>query len=229
MKKFKSTLMSPSVIRDRFAHRQELAFLKTFSAIDDISSTHDALKTLRETPDPTLTREGRAMRFQSNYEKGLARVSKSAQTAISELYELEQAVKASARKAAGLDENLPESQAQEIRNALRSMSPADREKVVQNAVASNDNATIRAITQSPASFLYGDLKTPVNALVEVLLESASPGFKERLDEINSATDFVGASVKSFSEATGKLRDFLAEDEGAQQLAASKTAEAILSQ
>ena len=169
------------------------------------------------------------MRFQSNYEKGLARVSKSAQTAISELYELEQAVKASARKAAGLDENLPESQAQEIRNALRSMSPADREKVVQNAVASNDNATIRAITQSPASFLYGDLKTPVNALVEVLLETASPGFKERLDEINSATDFVGASVKSFSEATGKLRDFLAEDEGAQQLAASKTAEAILSQ
>jgi hypothetical protein len=229
MKNFKSTLLSPTVIRDRFSHRTEPEFLRAFRTIDDVSSSYDALKTLRETPDPTLSREGKALRFQTSYDKALKRVSASAQQTVAELSDLEERIKSDALKAAGLSDWLPEAQAQEIRAALRSMSPADREKVVQEAIAANDSATIRAITQSPTAFLYGGLKTPVNELVEVMLESASPGFKSRLDEVASATDFIAASVKTFATTTSDLRDRFAEELGAEQLAASKAAEAVLSQ
>lgn len=223
--KLKPALLSSKVARQQLAHRaQRHAYVRAFTAIDQLGGLHDALQRLHATPDPTLTKEARAMRYRKQFDTAMASSKSAAFAAVEALTQHEAEIKRDAEIKAGLHAAIPEAQLQEVRAALRALPESERDRVVREAARNCDVAVIRAIRDASTPLLTGKLSVPVEELVAVAVVAANPGIEEELSDIHTALQLVDGAVSSFVKEAEALRDPVLETRAAEQQKAIAEAE-----
>src|SRR5690554_5836893 len=81
---------SSTPLRKVLEHRNgQGQFVRAFTALDEIGKLYDSIDTLHKTPDPSLTKEGRAIRYKAHTEKAAETARRLANSTIDGLIELE--------------------------------------------------------------------------------------------------------------------------------------------
>lgn len=221
----KPITLSSNVIRENQQHRKDSpAFRRAWDTIDDLASLYDSLSTLYETEDHTRSREAQALRYRDQWTKARDRAQKRFDDALLALDDLRRERRWEAETKAGLNSPLSEPAAQEIRAALRALSPAQRDKAIREAALSGDWAVVNAVRNTPSQLLVGPYTAPLGELVTTMIHVADPELVELEQDIDTATQIVGGAAKQFRTLSASMRDLEAEQRGEQEQAAREAAE-----
>jgi hypothetical protein len=123
----------------------------------------------------------------------------------------------------GLNGNYP--QGEEVRSALRELSPQDRDKAVQEAVDSGDAWIVGSVVRYP-DLLTGKLSLSKAMLTDVFIERASPELHDELAAIDTAFEHLALAEDSFSREAERMRDIEAENRADADRKAIDEAEAL---
>ena len=220
-------LLSSTGLRDQLGHRTEPAFGVAATTIDAIRTRFEALSTLHSTPDPSLTKESRALRYATQLKTTRQNVLAGATAAIGALSNLEDKLRTAAIKQAKLDVRLQVSEEAEFRSALREMSPEERTAAIVKAASDGQGWMLNAVRYAPSPVTIGSHTAPINDLVDLLLHNANPGLQADLDDIQSAVNHVTFALDAFARHSESMRDPVLEDQGQQHADAIRGAEAAL--
>jgi len=209
--------------------RNSYAFVRARTAIDQMSSLFDSLDTLHRTPSPNMTMEGRALRYRQQFEKAMQASKQSALAAVEALNAHEAELVRDAEIAAGLHKHVDTATAQEIRSALRAMSQAERDRVVREAALAGDATIIQAIRSAASPLLTGPISVPMDEMIRVMIEQASPELGAQLEDISTAADLLEGAVAAFTREAQSRRDPMLEARAEQQSEATRRAEAALAE
>jgi hypothetical protein len=215
---------SSTPLRKALEHRNgQGQFVRAFTALDEIGKLYDSIDTLHKTPDPSLTKEGRAIRYKTHTEKAREKASRLANSTIEDLIELESSAIREAEEKAGLHRTLSDSEAREIREAIRALPPAERDTAIRDAAMNGDSAIIQAVRLSPTPLLVGGAAVP-ETLITAMIENANPELAQLREEIVTALDAVGYACQVLAEEINVRRDPILEERAEQQAQATKKAE-----
>lgn len=229
MTKMKPIMLSSKNLRNMMSGngRNSYAYIKAATAIDEMSRLHDALDVLHRTPSPQLTKEGRAAKYRQQFDKALSASKASALAAVEALNEREREIIRDAEIKAGLHKHVPEVTQQEIRQALRELPQAERDRVVREAAMRGDASVIAAVRNAASPLLTGPITTPLPELVQILVATHSPGLDDELQDISTAVDLLQGAVNSFVREAEARRDPHLEAEAQRQDAATQAADAAI--
>lgn len=220
-------LLSSKAIRDQLSHRTESEFEGAAGVIDDMRAKFEALRVLHATPDPAMTKEARALRYAKQLESTRKYVLKAATNAVDHLTTLEEKICAAATSKAGLDKRLPPHEEAEVRAALRQMSDKERTRAITQAAERGDVYLLNAVRFAPSAVTIGPHTAAVDALFEMLLDSAAPTLKGDLADIETAVNHVTLAAGAFGKHSEALRDPILEARGEENNAALREAEKAL--
>lgn len=225
----KPVLLSSKSLRNIMAGngRNAYAYIKTATAVDEISRLYDALSTLHRTPSPQMTKEGRAARYKQQYAKAIEASRRASLAACDALNEREREIIRDAEIKAGLHSHVPEVTQQEIRQALRELPQEQRDRAVREAAMRGDASVIAAVRNAASSLLTGHINVPVDELVKMLVAKHSPGLDDELQDISTSFDLLKGAVDSFVREADAWRDPHLEAMAEQQDAATKAADAAI--
>lgn len=197
---------------------------QSFEAIDSLGALYDALKAAQKTVNPTETPEARALRYEQQFTKSVARARDLTVSAIERLDVFAAGLEARAIYEAGLSEE--PSSAPEIRSALRSMSAEDREKAIAKAFRENDVEVLASIYRA-SQVTWGGTKEPVNEMFAHYVDSAAPELVRQRQAVASVTQGLELAAETFIKSANKWRDPIAADRGERQQEEYAQADAAL--
>jgi len=231
MTKMKPIMLSSKNLRNMMTGngRNSYAYIKTATAIDEMSRLHDALDTLHRTPSPQMTKEGRAAKYRQQFDKAMAASKAAALAAVDALNDRERELIRDAEIKAGLHTHVPEVTQQEIRQALRELPQAQRDQAVREAAMRGDASVIAAVRNAASPLLTGAVTVPVDELVKMLVAKHSPGLDDELQDISTAYDLLTGAVNSFAREAEARRDPYLETMAEEQEAATKAADAAIAE
>jgi uncharacterized protein YgbK (DUF1537 family) len=143
------------------------------------------------------------MRFERDYWTAVDKAKKMATSAASFLDTFANEAEAMAIQKAGLS-STPQS-AQEIRAALRQMTPKDREKAVADAFERGDSEILASIYKANP-LLWGGVKTPVDAMFGQYIDQANPERIQRRRAADTAAQVLGLATDGLLRAAEEWRD-----------------------
>ena len=216
--------LSSTAAREALAHRSEVEFKSTIHAIEKIGSLYDAVTTLHSTPDPALTKEGRAQRYKERHEKALQLTRDLVDRVAHDLGNLTQEAVQRAEAKAGLSRHLPHAEAAELRTALRSLPEAERNGAIVDAAKRGDVDVLLAVKDA-SPLLTGKIGVPVQTLIREYVERAAPELPALIKDAESAATHFELALDSFMTNTRKLRDPILEARAEEQAKAVAQAEA----
>nr|BBD50120.1 hypothetical protein [Haliea sp. ETY-M] len=189
-----------------------------------LSSLYDSLATLHDTPDPSRTKESRALRYKQQHETATKKATQLLERATANREQLIQDARAAAYERTGLNQTLPHAEAQEMRAALRELSEEDRTKALQRASQAGDAKLLKAVLDAPSPVLIGPISMPLNTMVDVMLDNAAPDHRQDIQDAESAFTHFEIALEAFTTSTEGMRDPLLEAAAEQQQEAITKAE-----
>lgn len=202
--------------------RSEIA--QTLAAIDHMGTLYDTLRSVNESVNPDETVEARCMRYEKQY---LAAVKKARDVALASGSKLDfyaQCLEGEALEEAGL--SAQPVNGQEIRAALRTMSPKERDQAILDAFDRKDVEVLSAIYRQNA-VTWGGSKVPLTAGFDAYVREAAPQVMEKMEAVSKVTEGLGLATETFLRSAEKWRDPLTAARGFQQAEEFKAADAAL--
>ncbi|WOJ95764.1 hypothetical protein R0137_10975 [Congregibacter brevis] len=182
---------------------------------------------LAETPDPNKSPDGHKAYVGSlakrEYEKSRSRAADLKEMLKKEKKELAD----EAYKLAGLAEQLPHAEAQEIRAASRALSQKERDKMIASAFERRDGAVVRALIQSPSEILFGPVTVPLNGMVARFIDQAVPSYPHLRGEVERAEEVLDLTANAVAKQLRELRSHAAEERVDATTSRVAAAEAVL--
>jgi hypothetical protein len=173
----------------------EGAFAAAHGSLDAVARLHGALA-----DDPTLTPAAKGVRLGQAALKAGEAVAQRLDDGDRRLREVIATTEAETLPSPPADPGL----ASEIRGALRTMKRADRQKVIADAVAAGDAATIGAALTGPA-MLVGMSADERKMLATDWRRHHAPEALDRLDRLAKAAEAVSRAGKASLGFVGPLR------------------------
>jgi hypothetical protein len=211
----RSPLLNSNIARDAIAGSglNDLAVTDALAAIDKLGNLHDALHEAQKSIDPAETAEARAMRYEAQFTRAVERGRDVATAVMGRLMTTAAEIEARGIEAAGLASE-PRSAA-EIRAALRSMSPAEREKAISRAFETRDSEVLASIYNA-SGVTWGGTKAPVGERFRVYIDEVSPETVVQRQAADSLMQSLELAAEAFTKAAKKWRDPIAAERGRQQ-------------
>jgi hypothetical protein len=175
----------------------------SFDAIDRIGRLYDTLRATHETVDPHENPQARAMRYETQYQKAVTKAREVALAAAARLDANAAVIDSSAVYQAGLHTK-PETAA-EIRAALRSMTPAEREKAVSEAFKNRDTEILASI-HGASAVTWGGIKAPIKDVFKAYIDEVSPDWVRQRENLAKVTGALDLAADSFVKSADKWRD-----------------------
>ena len=221
----RSPLLSSALARENIGDRAEvMEIAKALNSIDRIGQLYDALHRAQNSVDPLESPQARAMRYERQYLQATAKGEEVLLGALEALNNLANTVKQQALLQAGLTD--PPASAHEIRAALRSMSPADRDKAIADAFK-NDDREVLASIYGHNRVTWGGTSKPLDGQFDVYVERNSPDARANREAVNKAAEHVNLAFDSFRKSADGWRDPLNAAMGFAQAQEHEQAEAAL--
>lgn len=206
----------------RGAQRGEIA--STLSTIDQLGRLHDGLQASAISTSPTETPEARAMRIEKQFQSAGAKVKQLATAAAERLESLTKSLETSAIEEAGLAKQ--SLNASEIRAALRSMKPAERDKAIEAAFESKDTEVLSAVfKQNP--ILWGGSKDALDVKFKMHIHDAAPLAMAEMQTVSKAMTSLEMATGAFIEASNGMRQPALAERGQKQQEQHEEAQAAL--
>lgn len=197
---------------------------QSFDVIDHLGTLYDALKAAQKTVSPMETPEARALRYEKQFTKSVARARDLTVSAIERLDAFAASLQSKAVAEAGLAEE--PSSAPEIRSALRSMPAEDREKAIAKAFRENDVEVLASIYRA-SQVTWGGTKEPVAEMFALYVDKASPELVRQREAVASVTQGLELAAGTFIKSATKWRDPAAAERGERQQEEYAQADAAL--
>lgn len=230
MKAMKPALLSSSNVRRLMQEGKRegsYAFIRTAQAVDELSRLHDALDSLHRTPNPSLTKEARAMKYRAQFTRAMEAGKASALAAVDALNAREAEIKKQAEVRAGLHSHIDAATLAEVRNALRQLPQAERDAAIRDAAQRGDAAVIQAVRNAPSALLTGHVGVPMESLLEMLVTRAAPDLIDELGDISTAFDLLNGATGAFAREAEARRDPHLEALADDQEARTRAADALI--
>lgn len=200
--------LSSAAARSQFEERREPVFLGAINTVDQLAALYEGLQAVRESQSPLETREANALAYRQRYDAAVARAENLVRAPVERCVDFEASSKAAAMKAAGIAADPP--RADEIRTALRSMSQADRDRAVTQAMDRGDAAVIAAIIHAPSPIVVGEFSIPLETMTAHFLDKANPHLAKDAEDFETAVETVKMAWDGFQRGARSLRDLPAE-------------------
>lgn len=188
-------------------------FRETAGVLDGAQLTFDGLIAVRESASPLKTREANAVALRASVQKAVE-ITKAKITSRREAFVTAMlAREAGAYRSAGVVD-MPG--AEEVRSALRAMTPKERDSALGEAIKRGDKHVISAIHFAPSPVTTGAFSAPVSNLIEQYVREQNPGYSEEMTDMVGAINHLDIVAEAFSKGADDLRDRVGEaaaDEG----------------
>lgn len=222
----KSPLLSSNTTRNNLGQgkAQVAEISKTLAAIDRVGALYDALRDAQVAVNPQETPEARAMRYENQYNKSVAKARDIATEAGAQLDALAKTIDGQALFQAGLTS--PPASAQEIRASLRSMSQADRDKAIADAFQRGD-AEVLASIYGQNRVTWGGSSKPLDQQFKLYIDKAAPDAISNRQAVDKAFEGLTLAVDTFMKSADGWRDPLNAAKGFKQQEEYDKADAAL--
>lgn len=194
-----------------FQSTREVA--QALTTIDRVADLHDALEAASKTISPHETQEARAMRYENQYTKAVAKAKDVTGQALIALEDFDEQTKTAAIMESGLGE--PPANAVEIRAALRSMPKGEREQAISKAFEDSDTDILASVfRQNPV--VWGGVKAPIANQFDLFIDQAAPQAIAARKASEAAFEGLRLAGEAFAEAATKWRQSHLAAKGQQQ-------------
>jgi len=180
----------------------------------------EGLAELRNNPDQDASREKQARDYLARYKTATGAAAVAIEREREALLRQMVAIHDAARTAAGWEKLTNPT---EIRQALLRLDQKGRDEALKSA-AKNGRGEVFASLEGVESWLWGGSTLPLDKHIDDCCESIMPGFRDKLETIESARKCLDLGAKYFGEFSESLRDPFAEDR--QQQAAERHRAAV---
>jgi hypothetical protein len=204
------------------ATRSEIA--ATLATITQMSSLYDGLAAAAQSQSPHETPQARAMRVEQQFNSAGAKVKRIATEGFHRLETLTKCLETNAIEESGLGN--ASMNAAEIRAALRSMKPAEREKAIEAAFEAKDTEVLAAIyKQNP--ILWGGSTGALDVKFKMHIHDAAPQAMAEMETVSKALASLEMATSAFIEGSNELRQPTLAEEGRKQQEEHERAQAAL--
>lgn len=222
----RSPLLSSAIARKSIGEKlaADSDFSYALGTIDQMGSLYDAMHAAQKSVSPHETIEARAMRYEKQFEQAKAKAERVLENVYSRLQGRMEAIRSAGLFQAGLAS--PPEGAQEIRAALRGMTPKERDKAISDAFERGDVQVLGSIRDAnPVT--WGGTGLPIDQQFDVYVDRVSPDLVEQRKAIRDTVQAIELATDAFLDAAGKWHDPLAAERGRQQQAEFERADAAL--
>ena len=193
-------------------------------AIDKLGDLFDALAVAQQTINPQETPEARAKRYEKQFQASVAKVERTLDEAMARLNSQCETIREAGIYRAGLSAEPKD--AQEIRAALRQMTPKERDKAISEAFDRNDADVLSAIRASnPVT--WGGSSMPLAQMYDAYIDRVTPELVKQRDALTRASQSLKLATEAFFNGADEWRDPLAAAKGEAQKAEFEKADAAL--
>lgn len=227
MQKFiRSPLLSSKVARqalgENFPVSTELQY--ALNTIDSFGSLYDALAKAQKSINPQESPEARAMRYEKQYQQAVAKVERALDDTMGRIEAFKEGIRAAGLFQAGLKDEPKD--AAEIRAALRSMTPKERDKAIKDAFDSGDAQILTSI-RAANPVTWGGSSMPLEPMFDAFIDRVTPELVKQRAAMQKVTQSLKLATEAFFNGAEEWRDPLAAEKGRQQQAEFERAEAEL--
>lgn len=219
--------LSSTALQNAVGHRISHEFTHAIAAINQLSGLYDSLIVLHDTPDPSRTKEARALRYKQQHEAAIRKAKTLLEQVAGNMDTLARKARESAEQKAGLHEHMSDALAAELRGALRSLPEKDRNAAIMSAATHKEVGILKAVIESPSALLIGPVSVPLDQIITDYLDTADPSYRETRQDVESAQTHFEFALDTFITETKKLRDPALEEKAEIQQQAITRAETQL--
>lgn len=208
---FRPGALSSAPLRKRLDHLPDPLFARAFATVDRMATIYDGLIAVRENQTPMQTPEANAAAYKQRMDAAQATVRDLRDGLKQTIMDAMLAREDAALEKAGVRYDPPGGD--EIRRALREMSPKDRDRAIMDAAERGDRLVLAAVRHAPSPVTIGATTVPFDAVLGAFIERESPGHNAEMENLAFVAQHLHLVAESFEAGSNKLRDLSAEQAG----------------